>query len=278
MPGWDCRPRCIEGFGRLRRARSAPTAVPIAVTLASAPPSPHDLPMSTPVPHFTEPTTHYWQQLLPATDVATPAPPWRHGVPARLPDGRVLMLPIRQMADDPGLAVASFLCNQASLAVVDELGRLLAERLAPLAPEVVIGLPTLGLTFAPLVARHLGHARYVPLGYSRKFWYDEALSGAVQSITTPTPGKRVYLDPHLLPLVQGRRAVIVDDAVSSGRTLLAPWTMLESLGVEVQAVGVAMLQGRRWHDTLGAGRAARVVGVFDSPLLRATDDGWVPRD
>lgn len=234
--------------------------------------------MTTPVPHFTEPTTHYWQQLLPAHAAPAPMPPWRHGVPATLPDGRVLMLPIRQLADDPGLAVASFLCNQASLEVVDELGRLLAERLAPIAPEVVIGLPTLGLTFAPLVARHLGHARYVPLGYSRKFWYDEALSGAVQSITTPTGGKRVYLDPHLLPLVQGKRAVVVDDAVSSGRTLLAPWTMLESIGVQVAAVGVAMRQGNRWRDTLGPERVARVVGVFESPLLRATDEGWVPRD
>uniref|UniRef100_UPI0005B93BE4 phosphoribosyltransferase family protein n=1 Tax=Pseudacidovorax intermedius TaxID=433924 RepID=UPI0005B93BE4 len=119
---------------------------------------------------------------------------------------------------------------------------------------------------------------YVPLGYSRKFWYDEALSGAVQSITTPTAGKRVYLDPHLLPLVQGKRAVVVDDAVSSGRTLLAPWTMLESIGVEVAAVGVAMRQGLRWRDTLGPERAARVVGIFESPLLRATNEGWVPRD
>ncbi|MFT4269282.1 MAG: phosphoribosyltransferase [Xenophilus sp.] len=234
--------------------------------------------MNFPSPHFTEATTAYWQRLLPASEAPPAVPPWRHGYPAALPDGRVLVLPIRQMADDPGLAVASLICNQAALEVVDALGRMLAERLAPLRPEVVIGLPTLGLTFAPLVARHLGHSRYVPLGYSRKFWYDEALSGAVQSITTPTAGKRVYLDPHLLPLVQGRRAVLVDDAISSGRTLEAPWSMLERLGVQVQAAGVAMLQGRRWRDALGPQRAGRVVGVFDSPLLRATAEGWVPRD
>jgi adenine/guanine phosphoribosyltransferase-like PRPP-binding protein len=228
-------------------------------------------------PHYTEATTAYWQQLIEADQVAHPAAPWRHGYPARLPDGRVLMLPIRQLANEPTQAVASLICNQASLEVIETLGRMLADKLAPLKPDVVIGIPTLGLTFAPVVARHLGHTRYVPMGYSRKFWYDEALSGAVQSITTPTAGKRVYLDPNLLPLVQGKRVVLVDDAVSSGSTLKAPWTLIESLGAEVLACGVAMLQGERWQQTLGAERTARLIGVFHSPLLQAVPEGWVER-
>jgi adenine/guanine phosphoribosyltransferase-like PRPP-binding protein len=155
---------------------------------------------------------------------------------------------------------------------------MLAERLSAQMPELVIGLPTLGLALAPVVARALGHARYVPMGYSRKFWYDEALSAAVHSITSPTPGKRIYLDPHLRPLIEGKRLVLVDDAVSSGTTLLAAWDLIESLGGNVVACGVAMLQGRRWVDKLGAERAARVVGVFESPLLQAVPDGWVLRD
>lgn len=232
----------------------------------------------TPPAPFTEPTTAYWQRIVDADEAGPVDGPWQYGYPARLPDGRVLMLPIRALDSEPTHAVASLICNQASLDVVETLGRMLAERLAPLAPEVVIGIPTLGLTFAPVVARHLGHSRYVPMGYSRKFWYDEALSGAVQSITTPTAGKRVYLDPHLLPLVRGKRVVLVDDAVSSGSTLGAPWTLIESLGAQVLACGVAMRQGRRWVQTLGPERAARLVGVFDSPLLQAVDGGWGLRD
>ena len=159
--------------------------------------------MSAPAPaHFTEPTTHYWQEIVPApADTAGQAGPWQHGYPARLPDGRVLLLPIRQLASDPQLAVASLLINQASLQVAETLGDMLADRLAALRPDIVLGLPTLGLTLAPLVARRLGHQRYLPLGTSRKFWYDEALSAAVQSITSPGPGKRIYLDPHLLPQI-----------------------------------------------------------------------------
>lgn len=228
-------------------------------------------------PHFTEPTTQYWQQILPA-DALSPAqlaPPWRHAYPAQLPDGRYLMLPIRQFAADPSRATASLICNQASLSVADELSALLAKQLAPLRAEVIIGLPTLGLTFAPLVARELGHDRYIPMGYSRKFWYDETLSGAVHSITSPLPGKKVYLDPNLLPLVTGKRIILIDDAVSSGNTIQPPWNLIESLGAEVLACGVVMRQSRRWATHLGAERAARIVSVFDSPLLRAEPQGWV---
>lgn len=225
-------------------------------------------------PH-TETTLGYWQRLLPPGEAPQAAPPWRLGYPATLPDGRVLMLPIRALAADPQRAVASLLINQASFEVSDALADLLAQRLAPLAPDVVIGLPTLGLTLAAAVARRLGHARHVPLGTSRKFWYDEALAAPVRSITTPDAVKHVYLDPHLLPLVRGQRVVLVDDAISSGSTAPPVWDLVESLGAQVLAYGVAMQQGRRWQAALGAGRAPRVVGVFNSPLLRAVPEGWV---
>jgi len=227
--------------------------------------------------HFTEATTGYWQRIVDAGEVLQPDPPWRFGYPARLPDGRVLMLPIRPLASEPAHAVASLLVNQAALDVVDTLGAMLAQRLTPHAPERVIGLPTLGLALAPVVARALAHARYVPMGYSRKFWYDEALSAPVHSITSPVPGKRIYLDPNLRPLIEGQRLVLVDDAISTGTTLLAAWDLIESLGGHVVACGVAMLQGERWVAKLGAERAARVVGVFESPLLRAVPEGWVLR-
>ncbi len=227
--------------------------------------------------HFTEPTTSYWQHIVDAGAVPRPDAPWQFGYPARLPDGRVLMLPIRPLANEPTHAVASLLLNQASLGVVEVLGGMLAAQLRNLQVDTVVGLPTLGLALASVVARDLDHTRYVPMGYSRKFWYDEALSTPVSSITSPTPGKRIYLDPHLLPLVVGKRVILVDDAVSTGTTLQAAWDLLEALGAEVVACGVAMRQGRRWADRIGTARTARLFGVFDSPLLQAVPQGWALR-
>lgn len=86
--------------------------------------------------------------------------------------------------------------------------------------------------------------------------------------------KKVYLDPYQLPLVKGKRVVIIDDAVSSGSTLQATWDMLERIGCDIQACGVVMKQGDRWKSILGAGRASKMVYVLESPLLRAVEDGW----
>lgn len=232
--------------------------------------------------HFTEPTTSYWQRFVSEEalpDGVRPGDgPWRYGYPVKLPDGRFLVLPIRQLRADPSLAVASLIANQAALEVVDALGVMLARLLAPYSPEVVVGMPTLGLSLAPVVARELGLERMLPLSYSRKYWYDQALSAQVQSITAPDDAKRVYLDPNLLPLLRGRRVVLVDDAVSSGATVDAPWRLVESVGAEVIACGVVMRQSERWMATLGAERAAKVVGVFDTPVLAAVAGGWVRRE
>src|SRR5579859_3026631 len=134
---------------------------------------------------YTEPTTAYWQELTATIPARFPAsPPHRFGYPVRLPCGRFLVLPLRRLPDDDR-AVASLIANQASNAVVSALAGHMAALARELDAEVVVGLPTLGLAFASLVAERLGQPRYVPLGYSRKYWYDDALSEPVSSITSP---------------------------------------------------------------------------------------------
>ncbi len=121
--------------------------------------------------------------------------------------------------------------------------------------------------------------RYVPLGYSQKFWYSDNLATEVSSITSPSGRKKLYLDPNQLSLVRGKRAIIIDDAVSSGKTLQASWDFLESeeVGCQVLGVGVVMKQGERWR-TLLEERQDKVRWVFESPLLRAVEGGWDVRE
>lgn len=229
--------------------------------------------------HQVRATTHFWQSLLPSADDGAKIDfsfeaPDRFGYPARLPDGSYLVLPIRKLAGSGGRAVASLIANQASFEVVRVLANSMSELARQMPCEVVIGLPTLGLVFAPLVAESLGHTRYVPLGYSRKFWYRDELSVGVQSLTTPDQIKRLFLDPNQLDLVVGRRVLIVDDAVSTGGTLSAAIELLERSGALVAGAVVAMRQGHAWRARLGGSWADKVVGVFDSPRLRVCEGGW----
>ena len=99
-----------------------------------------------------------------------------------MPDGSALRLPLRDYGE---VAVGGLIVNQASFAVLRRLAAWMAEAARPLGAEVVCGLPTLGHALAPLVAEALGHPNWVAAGYSRKRWYEEALSAPVSSSTTP---------------------------------------------------------------------------------------------
>lgn len=212
----------------------------------------------------------FWQE----TEAGPPPPPpYGPRFPARLPDGRVLWLPTRELAGTSN-ALASLILNQASFEVEDQLAGHLATALADYAPDVVVGLPTLGLSLARAVAIRLGHTRFVPLGTSRKFWYDDALSVPLKSITSPGGGKRLYLDPRMVPLLQGRRIALIDDAVSTGSSLVAGVQLLETQGLRPEVFGVAMLQTDRWRAALEP--VAPVCGVFRSPLLERREDGLWP--
>jgi hypothetical protein len=113
--------------------------------------------------HYTEPTTNYWQEVLEPTlpTHRSKQPPFQYGYPAVLPDQHILMLPIRPLLSNPDHAVASLLVNQASMHVVKVLANLLADRIIAFKPDIVIGLPTLGLALAPLVAEKLGMGEFV---------------------------------------------------------------------------------------------------------------------
>jgi adenine/guanine phosphoribosyltransferase-like PRPP-binding protein len=218
----------------------------------------------------------FWQQIHPSGHFPS-EPPYRELYPASLPDGRQLALPIRSLPDGTG-GLASLIVNQASFAVLDALAATLAQRLQPHRVEMIVGLPTLGLTLAAAVAQRLGHERYVPLGTSRKFWYREELSVPMSSITTPD-ARRLYLDPRLLPLIEGRRVALIDDVISTGTSITAGLGLLAVASVTPVAIGCAMLQSDRWRhrecETLPDWQA-RTVGAIETPLLASTTDGWIP--
>jgi adenine/guanine phosphoribosyltransferase-like PRPP-binding protein len=205
--------------------------------------------------------------------------PWRERFPARMPDGAVLDLPLRDFGD---FAVAGLIANQAGFGVVRRLAGWIAEVARPFGAEVVVGLPTLGQVFAPLVAEALGHPNWVAPSWSRKRWYEERLSVPVHSITSPAE-RRLWLDPRLLPRLAGRRVLLVDDVVSTGASARAGLALLAAAGVVPVAMVVAMAQGDRWRVPPEAGGTGPwpaevpVRAAFATPILERAGEGWLPR-
>jgi adenine/guanine phosphoribosyltransferase-like PRPP-binding protein len=224
-------------------------------------------------------TTTYWQQVLPAnTPGLAIAPPFVRNFPATLPDGRRLLLPLRAAPGNPDVCVASLIANQASFETIEVLTHCMADASRRFAVDAVVGLPTLGLAFAPRVAQLLGFGRFIPLGYSRKYWYQDELSEPVRSLTTPGAGKLLYCDPNQSVLIRGQRVLVVDDAVSTGQTMQSALALLDRCGAQVVAVAVAMRQGLAWRERLrhADGTAIEVVAAFDSPRMRKIPGGWAP--
>lgn len=215
----------------------------------------------------------FWQDLAaPGTFETGPDTHYVNAYPATLPDGRQLLLPIRDLPNGSGQAVASLIVNQAAFAVEDALADAMAVQWQSAGADVVVGVPTLGLPLANALARRLGHTRMVPLGTSRKFWYTDALSEPISSITSPDKGKTIYLDPRMVPLLQGRRVLLVDDVVSTGTSLAAVLRLLCKADIVPAGIAVAMEQSTRWRDILPDPELVR--GAIRSPILEKTVAGY----
>ena len=213
------------------------------------------------------PGLEVWQDVLaPGTVEGSDAEGYGETYPARLPDGREIAFPVRVLPGDGSRAVAS----------LDALADAVAERARPLGADIVVAIPTLGLALGNAVARRLGHPRMVALGTSAKFWYDDTLSVPVTSITSPTIPKRLYLDPRTVALMTGRRLLLVDDVLSTGKTCLAALTLLARAGLRPAGLAFAMRQGSQSGAALAAASFGDLPVLFavDTPRLTRRESRW----
>lgn len=222
--------------------------------------------------------TSYKARFIPqqmATGI--PSPPFQDIYPVRLYNGSYLELPIQPL---PGgeQAIALLMSNQTTFEVEQAITPLLTELARPFEPEMIVGIPTMGLDYARSVAKALRLTQYVALGTSCKFWYDKELSVAVESITSPGQKKFLYIDPALVERVAGKRTLIVDDVVSTGGTMIAAIQLLNKVGVNVAGLVVALTEGSDWKSnlqTLSSDWANRVRSLGHIPLFQRQETGWI---
>ena len=130
-------------------------------------------------------------------------------------------LPLFNVA--PGVTIAIF--NMlGDTDVVEASARLLAEKM-PTDAEVLIVPEVKGVPLGQALAVHTG----LPMVVVRKFrkpYMINCLEAEVVSITTGVP-QNLYLDGKDRHLVQAKRAVLVDDVISTGNTLQGLYKLMD---------------------------------------------------
>jgi adenine/guanine phosphoribosyltransferase-like PRPP-binding protein len=204
--------------------------------------------------------------------------PYRDVYPVILANGMHLNLPIQPLPGEQE-GIALLMSNQTPFAVEQELASQLSQLAAASAPEAIVGIPTLGLDYARLVARALRFPHYVALGNSRKFWYEDRLSVPVHSVTSPGTDKKLFLDPALLDRVAGKRTLLIDDVINTGGSAVAAIDLLQRAGADVIGLCVVLIEGEAWKKALapfGPEWPERVRGLGYIPIFKSTPGGWVP--
>jgi adenine phosphoribosyltransferase len=98
------------------------------------------------------------------------------------------------------------------------------------------------------------HKPYVVLRKSYKPYMGDALRAETLSITTGQP-QTLILDEKDVELMKGRKAVIVDDVISTGSTLQGMRMILNQAGSSVVAEAAIFTEGDRaqWNNIISLG-------------------------
>jgi adenine phosphoribosyltransferase len=186
--------------------------------------------------------------------------------------GEKVTLPIVPINDR--LAISLLMVIDMGVRFGERIGKALAAKLGPLKPDIVVGAATLGIPVVIEVSRALGLDHYVIAQKSPKIHLADALVQDVQSVTTSAK-QRLMLDRRAVPLLAGRRVVVVDDVVATGSSLAATLALARAAGADIVGAGVILTEGRDWEKTLGAD-ARLVQGLGHIPQFSLSDGKATP--
>jgi adenine phosphoribosyltransferase len=186
--------------------------------------------------------------------------------------GEPVVLPVVPINRE--LAISLLMVIDMGVRFGERIGKALAAKLGPLKPDIVVGAATLGIPVVIEVSRALGLDHYVIAQKSPKIHLADALVQEVQSVTSA--GKqRLMLDRRAVPLLAGRRVVVVDDVVATGSSLAATLALVRSAGAHIVGAGVILTEGHDWKKTLGAD-AALVQGLGHIPQFSLAGGNATP--
>jgi adenine/guanine phosphoribosyltransferase-like PRPP-binding protein len=153
-------------------------------------------------------------------------------------EGVARELPLFEVAPDLRIAVFNLLGDTE---IVEAAARGLAGRLGGVDAHVLVTAETKSVPLVYELARQLG-LPWVVLRKAYKPYMGATVSAETVSITTGHP-QTLHLDEKDRALVAGRRAVIVDDVVSTGSTLEGMRSVVAQAGGTVAAEAAVFTEG-----------------------------------
>lgn len=174
---------------------------------------------------------------------AAPLQHWRVDVA-----GSAVELPIVPIKPDFAISLMMIIDMGAKFGA--HAGQALAQQLAPLKPDIIVGAATLGIPVAIEVTRALGLDQYVILQKSPKIHLADALRYQISSITSKGD-QQLLLDRAMIPKLAGKRVVVVDDVVASGSSLKGSLELVRRAGADVVGIGVVLTEAFAWREVLG---------------------------
>lgn len=186
--------------------------------------------------------------------------------------GRDVALPIVPINDN--FAISLMMVIDLGVRFGEHVGKELAAKLAPLKPDVIVGAATLGIPVAIEVSRALGLDDYVILQKSPKIHLGDALVQTISSITSKGE-QRLLLDRQAIPLLKGKRVVVVDDVVASGSSLKGSVELVRKAGGEVVGIGVILTEAKDWQPVL-ADDAKLLYSLAHIPQFNKQNGEWTP--
>ncbi len=154
-------------------------------------------------------------------------------------------LPLFEVAPGVRIAILNILGDTE---LVHAAAGALAERIEPLAPDVLVTAETKSIPLIHELSAGLGRP-YIVLRKEYRPYMGDALQVETHSITTGRP-QTLYLDEKDRDLLRGKRVVLVDDVISTGSTLEAMRKVVEEAGGEAVAEAAIFTEGdkARWQE------------------------------
>ncbi len=135
--------------------------------------------------------------------------------------------------NDRILKIDHFLNHRIEPAFMAAMGRALAERIAPFAPDVLLTAEASGI--APALATAL--ALDIPLVYAKKYAPVVEPPALSRVVPSPTKGGETRLVVAARYLNAGMRVALVDDFLANGRTALALSEIIADAGAQTVVAG-----------------------------------------